>query len=51
MQDEFSRVVDFAKVVGIVRIVVSELELETSCDATPETRLEATDEGATLFCF
>ena len=42
--------VDFGKSVGIVWVVIRELELESTLDSIPQVTLKTANESAALFC-
>ena len=51
MENESSGIINAFEGIGIVGVLIGELELESECYSGHEVRLKASNEGATLFCF
>ena len=50
MENVLRGFVDFGKGVGIVWVVIRELELESTLDSIPQVTLKTANESAALFC-
>ena len=50
MENVLRGFVDFGKSVGIVWVVIRELELESTLDSISQVTLKTTNESAALFC-